>query len=93
MLEIYLFVIIFSFYCWLFCPVTTKEYPQGWDVIEPDTSWHGWCCPLPVSTPYWNKVDELLRKNIRQLKKLASERHIHGYGNMTKNQLIEALAG
>ena len=78
MLEIYLFVIVFSFYCWLFCPVDADKRIQGWDVIEPDTSWIGWSCELSYS--------------IRQLKKLAKERHIHGYGNMTKSQLIEALA-
>ncbi|MBD2305835.1 Rho termination factor N-terminal domain-containing protein [Chroococcidiopsis sp. FACHB-1243] len=65
---------------------------QGWDVIEPDTSWIGWGCTLPVNTPYWSRVDELLKKNIRQLKKLARERHVRGYGDMTKSQLIAALS-
>lgn len=86
MLEIYLFVIIFSFYCWLFCPVSENRQVQGWDVIEPDMSWIEWSCELP---PNGFKTTGY---NIRQLKKLASERHIHGYGNMTKSQLVAALA-
>ncbi|MDV2992128.1 MAG: hypothetical protein N4J56_001782 [Chroococcidiopsis sp. SAG 2025] len=84
MFAVFLFVVVFSFYCWLFYP-TEKRHPKGWDVVEPDTSWIGWCCTLPA-------VNELMKRNIRQLKKLASKKHIHGYGNMTKSQLIEVLA-
>jgi hypothetical protein len=63
---------------------------SGWDVIEVDESWHGWTCPLPMTTPYWG-TDELQTKSIRQLKKLAAEAHIKRYGVMNKIQLVEAL--
>jgi hypothetical protein len=63
---------------------------SGWDVIEQDTSWHGWSCPLPMTTPYWG-TDELQTKTIRQLKKLASEARVAKYGTMSKQQLIHSL--
>lgn len=84
MFAVFLFVIVFSFYCWLFIPTATV--PKGWDCVE-SRNWSDDVCPL----------SDLLRKplsfyTIRELKHFASDRHIKGYGDMTKAQLIEVLA-
>jgi hypothetical protein len=44
-----------------------------------------------IESQYWQKADELQLIGIRELKKLASDSHIKGYGRLTKTQLIEAL--
>lgn len=99
MFAVFLFVVVFGFYYWLFSIASeNKCIPKGWGCVEPthpDLSWkfvegRSWAediCPLG------DHLRKLLSLHtIRELKHFASERHIHGYGNMTKAQLIEALA-
>jgi hypothetical protein len=68
----------------------TPNY-KGWDYVQPGTDWQEWNCPLPVTTTYWRRADELLAKSIRELKKAASKEHIKNYGDMRKSELVEAL--
>lgn len=100
MFAVFLFVVVFSFYCWLFSTASTslqdnvylrvgsenKCIPKGWDCVE-GRDWTEDVCPLS------NRLRKLLSfYTIRELKHFASDRHIKAYGSMTKAQLIEALA-
>jgi hypothetical protein len=70
--------------------IELEQLIQDWLVVEPATDWHGWNCPLQVTTKYWNKADELLSKSIRELKAMCKGR-VKNYSSLTKAQLVEAL--